>query len=62
MVREPAAITYVSCNPVTFLRDAAAFVQAGYAIEHLSLFDFYPQTVHMEVVAKLLRSTSTPST
>lgn len=55
IAREPAAIIYVSCNPATFARDAAAFVRAGYAIDHLSLFDFYPQTVHMEVVAKLAK-------
>ena len=61
IVREPAAIIYVSCNQATLARDAAAFVQAGYAIEHLSLFDFYSQTVHMEVVMKLVRFTSTPS-
>lgn len=57
IAREPGAIIYVSCNPATFARDAAAFVRAGYAIEHLSLFDFYPQTVHMETVAWLARPT-----
>ncbi|HEU4792982.1 MAG TPA: methyltransferase [Nitrolancea sp.] len=58
IAREPGAIIYVSCNPATFARDAAAFVRAGYAIEHLSLFDFYPQTVHVEVVAKLAKVTA----
>ncbi|HUY99498.1 MAG TPA: 23S rRNA (uracil(1939)-C(5))-methyltransferase RlmD [Thermomicrobiaceae bacterium] len=53
--RAPEAIVYVSCNPATFARDAAAFVRAGYSIEHLSLLDFYPQTVHVEVVARLSR-------
>lgn len=56
--RAPETIVYVSCNPATFARDAAAFMQAGYTIEHLSLWDFYPQTVHVEVVAKLVRSAS----
>lgn len=54
----PDAIIYVSCNPATFARDATTFVRAGYGIEHLSLFDFYPQTVHAEVVAKLAKVTA----
>lgn len=51
----PETIISVSCNPATFARDAAAFVRAGYTIDYLSLWDFYPQTVHVEVLAKLTR-------
>ena len=36
----------------------AAFVRAGYTIDCLSLWDFYPQTVHVEVLAKLSFSTT----
>lgn len=50
---QPETIISVSCNPATFARDAAAFVRAGYSIDYLSLWDFYPQTVHVEVLAKL---------
>jgi 23S rRNA (uracil1939-C5)-methyltransferase len=53
---QPEIILYVSCNPATFARDAAHFVRAGYRLDHLSLWDFYPQTVHVEVVAKLVRT------
>jgi len=35
-------------------RDAASFVRSGYRIDYLSLWDFYPQTVHVEVVARLV--------
>jgi len=52
-VLQPEIIIYVSCNPATFARDAAALTRAGYRMDHLSLWDFYPQTVHVEVVAKL---------
>lgn len=55
---QPEIILYVSCNPATFARDAAAFTRAGYRIDYLSLWDFYPQTVHVEVVAKLVRATT----
>lgn len=51
----PEIIVYVSCNPATFARDAAQFVRSGYSLDHLSLWDFYPQTVHVETVARLVR-------
>ncbi len=53
--RAPEVLIYVSCNPATFARDASQFVRAGYTVEHLSLWDFYPQTVHVETVARLVR-------
>ncbi|ULQ60032.1 TRAM domain-containing protein [Brucepastera parasyntrophica] len=43
-------ISYVSCNPVTFARDAAALLNAGYILQDIILFDFYPQTHHIELV------------
>ncbi len=52
-------VVYVSCNPATFARDAAQFTRAGYVIDHLSLWDFYPQTVHVETVARLVKSKRT---
>ncbi|HET7034674.1 MAG TPA: 23S rRNA (uracil(1939)-C(5))-methyltransferase RlmD [Thermomicrobiaceae bacterium] len=57
IARAPESMVYVSCNPATFARDAATLTQAGYQLDHLSLWDFYPQTVHVEIVAKLIKST-----
>ncbi|MGA9885716.1 MAG: 23S rRNA (uracil(1939)-C(5))-methyltransferase RlmD [Candidatus Acidiferrales bacterium] len=51
----PERITYVSCDPPTLARDLAAFQQAGYEISELHLFDLFPQTFHMESVARLRR-------
>ena len=51
----PARITYVSCDPPTLARDLAAFQQAGYELGELHLFDLFPQTFHMESVARLRR-------
>ncbi len=51
----PEIIVYVSCNPATFARDAAQFTRAGYTLDHFSLWDFYPQTVHVECVGRLVR-------
>ncbi|MDR1127608.1 MAG: methyltransferase [Treponema sp.] len=47
----PPVIIYASCNPATLARDSKAFVQAGYRLASLSMFDFYPQTAHIESLA-----------
>ena len=40
---------YVSCDPVTFSRDAFILIeQGGYKLEKYYLLDFYPQTHHIE--------------
>ena len=41
----------VSCDPVTFARDAAKLVASGYRLKEVALFDFYPQTHHIETLA-----------
>jgi len=51
----PERITYVSCDPPTLARDVAAFQKAGYELGELHLFDLFPQTFHMETVARLRR-------
>jgi 23S rRNA (uracil1939-C5)-methyltransferase len=51
--RKPGLLVYVSCNPVTLARDIAFFLGSGFALTSLRLFDFYPQTSHVEAVAAL---------
>jgi 23S rRNA (uracil1939-C5)-methyltransferase len=51
----PARITYVSCEPPTLARDLAVFVQGGYEVEAVHLFDLFPQTFHMETIVHLRR-------
>lgn len=46
-------LVYVSCDPVTLARDCAALVAAGYHPGECVLFDFYPQTAHIEAVVRL---------
>jgi 23S rRNA (uracil1939-C5)-methyltransferase len=48
-------MVYVSCDPATLARDLGALVGAGYAIEHITLADLFPQTFHLETVVKLRR-------
>jgi 23S rRNA (uracil1939-C5)-methyltransferase len=52
----PPVILYVSCDPATQARDAGFFVNThGYRIEKAALFDFYPQTHHLETALLLKR-------
>jgi len=53
---KPARLTYVSCNPVTLARDLADLIRAGMILDDLRLFDFYPQTSHVEAVARMRAS------
>lgn len=47
----PDRILYVSCNPVTLVRDAAELVQQGYHIDGPVLpVDQFPQTSHVESI------------
>lgn len=44
---------YVSCDHVTLARDIGALIKNGWEIESLELYDFYPQTGHLESLAVL---------
>ena len=44
----------LSCDPVTFARDAADLCRNGYTFESLEILDFYPQTSHIETIATFL--------
>ncbi len=48
-------LVYVSCNPVTLARDLGQLCDSAFDLVGLRLFDFYPQTSHIEAVAKLSR-------
>ena len=44
-------VIYVSCNPVTFSRDAKLFFEKGYVLSYCKGFAFYPQTPHLEILS-----------
>lgn len=50
------ALTYVSCDPATLARDLRILLDRGYAIESITLTDLFPQTFHLETVARLRRA------
>ena len=56
----PRRIHYVSCSPPTLARDLAYLTSRGYRLISVEMFDFFPQTFHIECLAKLTR-TDNPS-
>jgi 23S rRNA (uracil1939-C5)-methyltransferase len=46
-------IAAVSCNPVTFARDAKALVAAGYRLDWVQVIDQFRWSTHVELVARL---------
>ena len=47
----PERIVYVSCDPGTFARDAAALIAGGYRMGVVQPVDMFPWTHHVELVA-----------
>jgi 23S rRNA (uracil1939-C5)-methyltransferase len=52
----PSRVCYVSCNPATLSRDLARLIKHGYRIEKIIGLDLFPQTYHVETVARLSRA------
>jgi 23S rRNA (uracil1939-C5)-methyltransferase len=49
----PPRMTIVSCDPATLARDLAGL--SSYQIESLTMVDLFPQTYHLETIARLRR-------
>jgi 23S rRNA (uracil1939-C5)-methyltransferase len=52
---KPRRIVYASCNPSTFAREAALFVESGYGLKQVTLVDQFPHTYHIELVGQFDR-------
>src|SRR5687767_5062617 len=53
--RTKERIAYLSCDPVTFARDAGSLLSAGWTLESLDLLDLFPNTHHVETLAAFTR-------
>jgi len=49
----PRQLVYVACDPVALARDVGLFRERGYELEELVAYDLFPNTHHVEAVARL---------
>jgi len=57
----PKRLHYVSCSPPTLARDLQFLLGHGYRLDSIELFDFFPQTFHIETLAKTHATDATPA-
>ena len=51
----PRAIAYVACDPAALARDARYLDERGYRLDWVTPVDLFPQTFHIEAVARFVR-------
>jgi tRNA/tmRNA/rRNA uracil-C5-methylase (TrmA/RlmC/RlmD family) len=56
----PARIAYLSCSAGTLARDLESFEAAGYSLDRIVPYDFFPLTHHVETLALLERRQQRP--
>jgi 23S rRNA (uracil1939-C5)-methyltransferase len=52
----PQLLAYVSCDPASLARDSRELIEkGGYVLHDLHLYDFYPQTAHIESLSVFIK-------
>ena len=54
--RTKEIIAYLSCDPVTFSRDASRLIASGWRLSTLDLLDLFPNTHHVETLSSFERA------
>lgn len=54
--RTKEKIAYLSCDPVTFARDASRLIASGWRLATLDLLDLFPNTHHVETLSSFERA------
>ncbi len=54
---DPNRFVYVSCNPVTLVKDLKIFEERGYEIVKLKIMDMFPRTPHVECITLIQKKT-----
>jgi len=54
--RTSERIAYLSCDPVTFARDASRLIASGWRLSTLDLLDLFPNTHHVETLSSFERA------
>ncbi|RMG43128.1 MAG: 23S rRNA (uracil-5-)-methyltransferase RumA, partial [Acidobacteria bacterium] len=49
----PGRLVLVSCHPATLARDLARLAEQGFRAQAVAAVDMFPQTAHLELVARL---------
>ncbi|MFN6963717.1 MAG: class I SAM-dependent RNA methyltransferase [Pyrinomonadaceae bacterium] len=52
----PREVSYVSCEPSILARDLRRFLDGGYIVASITAIDLFPQTHHVETIARLRRA------
>ncbi|RVU55757.1 23S rRNA (uracil(1939)-C(5))-methyltransferase RlmD [Anaerosphaera multitolerans] len=47
----PEEFLYISCNPITLVRDLKVFLNSGYKLKEIKGLDQFPRTNHVEAIA-----------
>lgn len=50
-----ATVGFVSCNPVTFARDAKTLLDGGYVLDWIEVVDQFRWSTHVEISARFIR-------
>ncbi|MFT4978349.1 MAG: 23S rRNA (uracil1939-C5)-methyltransferase [Myxococcota bacterium] len=58
--QDAEALVYVACNPASLGRDRAILEEGGWKMTELWSVDLFPQTPHVEAVARFVPRTGAP--